>query len=363
MNNRTIVGLSLILSLSGMVAQTSFAQIQRYPTPAEAETAIARDLLPSMPERLQQPAYTDRRTPQQIQELQDFRQAWSQISPETALFLGEWHGSSQGSDIFVAVYPSNHVSGRVCVLQYIESTQTYNFGVGLLVPAQAQINVTGGEDFVMALRHITDIAGEHMAQVAVNRISNLSQAGGHVAFPRPLRDPSSFVPEQVQSSISLQNYDIANCTTGLPEFRTGTLPNHPLTGEDSREGVIFRFTGAYVSSSSTSQSVEAYWEIENLSDRRFGIYPPSFKIETADGQEIECPNIELPENFPLSGTGCVRALINEGYSPVVEPGGSITGRIIILRRVSELEELFLVFPEATPGGQLFRVPIHLGDEE
>jgi len=359
MRSKFLLTLGLVLLVVPGTMQVAWSQLQRYPTYEEAASAIATDLLPLMAERLRLPAYQETRTAQDVEQLQSFTQAWGRVSPNTALFLGEWHGLSQGNDLMVAIYPSNSSPGRVCVLQYLRASNTYQFGVGSLVFNQPQINITGGRDFITSFQKVPGI-GEQLAQVTVDPRSDRLYVGGHVAFPRLLRDPKRVVPAAVQGRINLRNYDIAHCTTALPEFRTTALPNFPLHGEETINGVTFRFTGAYVNETAGNRSVVAYWIIENRSDRSFAFYPNRVSVANATGQAIACPTVTSPSQGSEGAQGCARLNVDGSYDPVVEPGQSITGQVTILQRPAALEGWFLILPEASLHQRQFQVPFNFG---
>lgn len=324
------------LSLTGWaMSQSAFAQVQRHPTPEEAETQIQTETVPLIPQLQQQsPVYGDRRGPSQNRDIQAFQAAWAQISPNTAPFLGEWHGSSMGREFFVAIYPSNNSAGRVCVVKYTPSNNRYLFGFGSLT--NEQINVTG-DDFVTTYRRVS--GEEFLAELYIDRNVNQPRATQPTAFPVPLRTPDSYLAQRPEQSLIDQGFRTTGCTADLPATReSGAVRNLSLTGSQTLNDVTFQFDGAYVSQ---GDSVEAYWVIENRSDRNFSFYPVNVRVVNTAGEEI---------------TGA--RLYVEGGVATVAPGDRLTGRIVIGRSVSDLPNLSLVLPESgTASSRRFEVPI------
>lgn len=348
------LGISCLLTL--VTNQVAFTQVRRYPSVEEALNAIQNEWMPKMPERLQEIAiYQDQRSEQDIQNLQAFREAWATISPVTASFLGEWNGSLVNQELFVAVYPSNNFNGRVCIIQYEAVTNTYRLGVGTIQPNPPRLNVTGGNDFVVSLYQLDTEYRDHMVQVSIDPENDITVVGNHVAFPHALREPTSFMLTDFQA----QQFESANCTTGLPEIRNTPWVNTALDNEETIDGVTFRFRGADVDPNSIRRSVIVYWVIENLSNQPFIFRRRDVEIVTRDGEPITCPN-ELPEGFPdaYGEPGCTSVSLDEGYTTsVIEPNLSMTGRVQIFLPASEIEGLELSLPEAFPGSRQFRVPI------
>jgi hypothetical protein len=334
MKNRslTLFGLSLTALAIG---QSALAQVQRHPTPEEAETQIQTETVQMIPQLQQQsPIYSDRRGPSQNQDVQSFQAAWAQISPNTAPFLGEWHGSSMERDFFVAIYPSNNSAGRVCVVKYTPSNNRYLFGFGSLT--NEQINVTG-DDFVTTYRRVS--GEEFLAEIYVDRRTNQPRATQPTAFPVPLRTPDSYLAQRPEQRLIDQGFRTTGCTADLPAPReSGALRNLSLTNSQTLNDITFQFDGAYISQ---GNSVEAYWVIENGSNRSFSFFPVNVRVVNAAGEAIPGTRLYI-----------------DGDAATVDPGDRLTGRIVISRSPADLPNLSLVLPESGAAGtRLFEVPI------
>ncbi|MEM9215548.1 MAG: hypothetical protein AAGD25_14530 [Cyanobacteria bacterium P01_F01_bin.150] len=395
---------SIILAISGNVAAgwvsrlTAQAQVQRHPKIMEARSAIA-DILPNaLPNILQRPTYReDGRSQEDIEAIQSFVTDWAIVSPNTALFLGEWtSASSNGSTATWSIYPSYKAGGRVCVLRQryqpdIDKTD-YLFGVGHLVTPSTeaiidvtdfiyQLNVTGA-GFSTSFQRVTtsdietfitnsdtantDLAwqsGTVLAEVTVNPVNDDFFVGALSAFPRPLTEPDFGPPRTAQDNMGFI-YAAAGCTTDRPQTREWGIELLELgeTQELSETpGVGFQFNGAYIPVSETGNSVEVYWTVSNQSDRNIAIQPLNIRVETEDEVPIDCP--EATDRFrDLVGAdeaaGCARGYLDPWQDGFLEPGSSVSGRVVILRRPDELEGTFLVVPDSMTGGlEAFRIPI------
>jgi hypothetical protein len=374
----------LSIAYSGVLAQ-----VRRYPEPAEALNAIQETWLPNMSERLSWQAYRDQRTPDNIDEIQAFIDAWEPFYLEDgATFLGEWHGSYNGNELIVSIYPSNKPGGQVCIIQYEEAHDIYRFATGYVKLDPFRIEATGtteGSDSlslylsIFQLGDVVDEYREHLVQVSILSDTNEPVVGGHTAFPRRLRDPSSlpgFAQRERQNSQLIWNfYTEPGCTSEFPEPRSGPRPNRYLRSEGTVGNVMFRFRDAHVSNSPTATSFEAFWEIDNQSSDMFSFFARNVVIENAQGQAISCREQEAWSQVydagerPEDSIGsepfrCARLVIDDGYSSSVGVGELITGRIIIVQDPDAVDGLYLRLPEATPPGiepRILRVPIELGE--
>lgn len=384
------IGLALIPSIVvGLPAQ---AQVQRHPKIIESRQAIATTLPDALPDILQREAYrVDPRSPDALETIQSFVTDWNVVSPNTALFLGEWSSaSSNGATATWSIYPSYKSGGRVCVLRRRQSpnndTVDYLFGVGHLVTPSAeantdsdefiyQLNVTG-DGFSTAFQRVTTadveaFLGEEavdrqdtlLAEVTVNPIQDELVLGALSAFPQPLSEPD-FGPASATRTTMETNYAAAGCTAELPQRREWGLEALTLTETQALEttpGANFRFDGAYVPVSDTGNSVEVYWTVNNQSDRKIAIQPLNIRVETSDAMPIDCP-ASTARFQELVGTdeisGCARGYLDPWQDGFLEPGDSVSGRVVILRRPEDLDNTVLIVPDSFTGGlEAFRVPI------
>ena len=374
----------------GAMAQ---AQVQRHPKILESREAIATTLPGALPNILQRAVYrVDLRQPEEVEAIQSFVANWNVASPNTALFLGEWSSASSNGAISTwSIYPSSKAGGRVCVLRRRKKPDTdridYLFGVGHLVTPSAeaitdstdliyQLNVTGA-GFSTAFQRVSpnDIidymenpsfdwqTGTVLAEVTVNPLKDELLVGALSAFPRPLQEPD-FGPPSAARTNMVATYVAAGCTAELPLSREWGIDALELTETQSlteTPGVGFQFDGAYIPVSDTGNSVEVYWTVNNQSDRNIAIQPLNIRVETAEEIPIDCP--EAMDRFQdLVGmsedAGCARGYLDPWQDGFLEPGDSVSGRVVILRRPDELEGTFLVVPDSFTGGlEAFRIPI------
>lgn len=409
-DSTSALGSIIALGLMGVFVggSSAQAQVQRHPKILESREAITTTLPRALPSILQREAYqVDERSPEDINEIQNFVTAWNVVSPNTALFLGEWSSaSSNGSTAIWSIYPSSKAGGRVCVLRQRQQPETdstdYLFGVGHLVTPIAeslihstdliyQLNVTGA-GFSTAFQRVTpnDIdtflttadaedtslddapletvevnwqAGTVLAEVTVNPVTEEFLVGALSAFPRPLQEPD-FGPPGTERDSMVLTYAAAGCTTDLPASREWGIESLNLMGTQVLEqtpGAGFQFNGAYVPVSETGNSVEVYWTVNNQSDRAIAIQPLNIRVETAANTPISCPQA-MARFQELVGTdeapGCARGYLDPFQDGFLEPGDSVSGRVVILRRPEELEGSILVVPDSATGGvEAFRVPI------
>ena len=412
------MGNVILVTLGGLVGGVGSgisthvqAQVQRHPQIMESREAIATTLPNALPNILQRPLYQeDGRSPEEIEDLQSFVADWNVVSSNTALFLGEWSSaSSNGATATWSIYPSYKSGGRVCVLRRRQQPDTeqidYLFGVGHLVTPSAestgesteflyQLNVTG-PGFSTSFQRVTendidtfiknaentedetadveavdsDLSnfdwkpGTVLAEVTVNPVQDDFLVGALSAFPRPLMEPD-FGPPSANQRNMIATYAATGCTTSLPltrEWRIASLDLIETQSLPQTPGARFQFDGAYVPVSETGNSVEVYWTVSNQSDRNLAIQPLNIRVETEEDVPIECD--EAMNRFrDLVGTdeagGCARGYLDPWQDGFLEPGDSVSGRVVILRRADELEGAFLVVPDSATGGlESFRVPL------
>lgn len=385
----------MILSALGIAAngESVYAQVQRHPKINESREAIATTLPGALPDILQRAVYrVDLRSQMDIEAIQAFSSQWNVVSPNTALFLGTWSSaSSNGAVSTWSIYPSYKAGGRVCVLRQRKQPNSdhidYMFGVGHLVTPSAelitdstdliyQLNVTGA-GFSTAFQRVTpdDIdefvddpmfdwqTGTVLAEVTVNPIEDELLVGALSAFPQPLAEPD-FGPARVERTTMVSTYVAAGCTTDLPSTREWGVAGLDLSATQSlaqTPGARFQFDGAYVPVSDTSNSVEVYWTINNQSDRNLAIQPLNIRVETMESIPIECPAAmdrfrELVSNDEAAG--CARGYLDPFQDGFLEPGDSVSGRVVVLRQPEDLRDFVLVIPDSFVGGlEAFRVPI------
>jgi Zn-dependent protease with chaperone function len=118
---------------------------------------------------------------------------------------------------------------------------------------------------------------------------------------------------------------------------TGAIPLNVI---QDREGVAFNITQAYVS---TARTYTLDTTITNKSDRAFGFVPVFAEVTDRNGKSVVAQY-----QFPAVG--------DKGI--VVEPGASLTGKIVIPIRKwipGDRQGIILIITEGSSGGRVFRI--------
>ncbi|MGD1905989.1 MAG: hypothetical protein ACFB0C_08350 [Leptolyngbyaceae cyanobacterium] len=174
----------------------AFAQSQRHPTAAEIE-GLLQGFQESIPALLESGFYGDVRTPEVRQQQDTFVEAWSQVDPGVAPFLGDWFAIEENLEIFPTSDP-----GVVCVIDsYLDISDFY---LGRVVEGhlQTDTNLTLVLDsgFLVSTFVYDDQAARY-----------------EYANPIPVKDPAvgSYFPEYHPNIV--EQFQQAGCLVGLPE--------------------------------------------------------------------------------------------------------------------------------------------------
>ncbi|HEY9817811.1 MAG TPA: hypothetical protein V6D20_18710 [Candidatus Obscuribacterales bacterium] len=118
LNLKAIALLTVLISLGLPVAAK--AQSLRFPTEAE-EQALLEEMRQTIPQLRESGIYSDRRTALERDEAEAFSQAWAEVDPAIASFLGEWYAIEES----LAIYPSPH-QDVVCIVDtYLDISDFY----------------------------------------------------------------------------------------------------------------------------------------------------------------------------------------------------------------------------------------------
>lgn len=119
MLNLKAIALLTTLILLGLPAAAK-AQSLRFPTESEEQTLL-EEMRQTIPQLRESGIYSDRRTPLERDEAEAFAQAWAEVDPAIAPFLGEWYAIEES----LAIYPSPH-QGVVCIVDtYLDISDFY----------------------------------------------------------------------------------------------------------------------------------------------------------------------------------------------------------------------------------------------
>ena len=114
----------------------AFAQSQRHPTAAEIDVLL-QELHDYIPNLLESGFYSDRRRPEERQQRDDFVEAWSQVDPAVAPFLGDWFAIEENLEIFPTADP-----GVVCVIDSYLDISDFYLGQVVAGHLQTDTNLT-----------------------------------------------------------------------------------------------------------------------------------------------------------------------------------------------------------------------------
>jgi hypothetical protein len=141
--------------------------------------------------------YGDQRTVTEKNQITSFQQAWTNVNPTIAPFLGQRRSIN---DLFI--YPSRN-QGTVCVLQWIEvahHTVELNLAIGTVVNGRVQ---TTDQQVLVLDQNYLGIASIKQSKPTI------------IALDPPLPLPTSIY--FANSTPMLERFNRANCTADLPE--------------------------------------------------------------------------------------------------------------------------------------------------
>jgi len=208
LKNFATVLLIVILTVIDL-ALPAWAQMQseRYPTDAELQRAI-EEFRRDIP--ILQRSRQFRQAPL-VPALESFINAWSQVDPAVAPFIGTW----AGQEYDWSIYPSN-TRGRVCVLfNHPMRGGTGNnayFSLGSVSNGQLRIK---GESFTNESYRIFIRYKNYLGSVSVQSNKTGIQPFVHrlILIP-PTKLPITNSPEK---SEMVQRFNAAGCTVSLPK--------------------------------------------------------------------------------------------------------------------------------------------------
>ncbi|MEE3715766.1 hypothetical protein V2H45_03280 [Tumidithrix elongata RA019] len=182
-----------------------WAQVRRLPTDAEIQRLTIDLSKASAP-------FKDRRTSDQKLQLSTFTQAWSQIDPAVANFLGRWEGWEE----YIAIYSSN-VKNRVCIVFGGSGADGSGDGGSYLDFRQGKISndriIT--DDNLVIIRQGNTLGTAQIVQTFETRQPVVSP----YFFPRGLTHPTHLGTGQPATELFqlFEKFDRLGCTASLPE--------------------------------------------------------------------------------------------------------------------------------------------------
>ena len=113
----------LLGSLAVLVtAIPGWAQTERYPTSEEIDLLL-RQMRLDIPQLVETGIYRDYRPPGERQRREAFVNAWAEVDPLTAPFLGEWFAIEES----LAIFPTAN-TGEVCIVNVYLGESQLHFG-------------------------------------------------------------------------------------------------------------------------------------------------------------------------------------------------------------------------------------------
>ncbi|MGB3491402.1 MAG: hypothetical protein WBA57_01650 [Elainellaceae cyanobacterium] len=145
LNFKAIALLTALISLGLPVAAE--AQSLRFPTESEQQSLI-EEMRQTIPQLMESGMYSDRRTAIERDEAEAFSQAWAEVDPAVAPFLGEWYAIEES----LAIYPSPH-PGVVCIVDtYLDISDFYlGFVLNEKVYTSTHMTLVLDSDFLVSL--------------------------------------------------------------------------------------------------------------------------------------------------------------------------------------------------------------------
>jgi hypothetical protein len=103
-----------------LLPSTAFAQLDRPPTDAEID-ALLQAMRQDIPQLLETGIYSDRRSPEEREQIEALVAEWSVVDAAIAPFLGEWTAIEES----LAIYPTGN-AGEVCIIDtFLEESDFY----------------------------------------------------------------------------------------------------------------------------------------------------------------------------------------------------------------------------------------------
>ncbi len=188
--------LSMGLLLIAGLPITASAELERYPTDQEVQQLV-RQFQQKLPQLQNDTTgiYHDRRSPLEKQQLQQFTQAWNQVDPAVAPFLGEWFAIEES----LAIYPTS-VPGQVCIIDaHLDDVVFY---LGRVSDRRVKT----------AMHLILVREGDYLASLFISEEKPGSYEYGN---PRWVNNPTRQTYFQNKPEI-LRQFKQAGCQSGLP---------------------------------------------------------------------------------------------------------------------------------------------------
>ncbi|MBD2110236.1 MULTISPECIES: hypothetical protein [Cyanophyceae] len=186
---RSVLALALV-----SLAQPAIAQSERYPNATELQQ-LAEELRRKIPDLQASGFYSDRRTFEEWQERSAYAEAWADVDPAIAPFLGEWTAIEES----LYIYPSA-LRGGVCILDIYQDQSKFYTG-------QVRDNKLHTDQNVVFF-----LDNNFLGNVSVYENQPSLYEYAH---PRPLPSSSEelrqFYPETVAA------FEAAGCLVGLPQ--------------------------------------------------------------------------------------------------------------------------------------------------
>ncbi|MBD1874884.1 hypothetical protein H6F75_15460 [Nodosilinea sp. FACHB-131] len=177
-----------------ILAQPAIAQSERYPTATELQQ-LAQELRRKIPDLQASGFYSDRRTFEEWQERSAYAEAWADVDPAIAPFLGEWTAIEES----LHIYPAT-ARGGVCILDvYQDESKLYTGQVrdGKLYTDQNQV-------FFLDNNFLGNAA-----------VYDNQPSFYEYAHPRPLPNLSEDLGQYYPETIAA--FEASNCLVGLPQ--------------------------------------------------------------------------------------------------------------------------------------------------
>lgn len=176
------------------LAQPSIAQSERYPTTIELQQ-LAQELRRKIPDLQASGFYSDRRTFDEWQERLAYAEAWADVDPAIAPFLGEWTAIEES----LYIYPAT-ARGGVCIIDISQDKSKLYTGQvsnGKLYTDQSQV-------FFLDNNFLGNVS------VYENQPSLYEYA-----HPRPLPNSSAELRQYYPETAAA--FEASGCLVGLPQ--------------------------------------------------------------------------------------------------------------------------------------------------
>jgi hypothetical protein len=186
------------VSICGLVvaslALPATAQSERYPTDIELQHLV-QELRQSIADLQASGIYDDRRTPAEQQAISAFADAWAEVDPAIAPFLGEWTAIEES----LYIYPAA-TRGEVCILDiYLDDGDFYTGQV-------RNSRVYTDQNLVFLL---------DSGYLGSTFVYDDQPGIYEYAHPRPLPDPSEALRQYYPEAVAA--FEEAGCLVGIPQ--------------------------------------------------------------------------------------------------------------------------------------------------